>query len=149
MFRRVVADLFIRTRFGWTYMITGCGLGVAMAITGNGMRATGQFKFKDAGSSVSGTREFRTIIVQMMKLAFRYTWAFPLCLAVAATIAMMILRPGAGASPDRSSFQALLLGMVFDCGSQCVGGFFPMVGVGVGVVLMTRGVHVEPRKDEI
>jgi hypothetical protein len=142
-------DLFIRTRLGWAYVITGCGMGVAMAIIGNGMRASGKFERQDAASSPSGTGDLRAIVVQMIRLALPYAWAFPVCLTVAATFVMMIVRAGDEAPPDRSSFQALLLANIFDCGSQWVGGFFAMVGVGVGVVLMTRGVHVEPRRDEI
>lgn len=142
-------DLFIRTRFGWCYIIAGCGLGLAMSITANGMRAAGKFRFEDNESTISGAREFRAIIVQMMKLAVPYIWVFPICMTVAGAIIVLILRPGAEASPDRSSFEALVLGTIFDCVSLWSGGFFAMVGMGFGIVLMTRGVRVEPRKDEI
>jgi hypothetical protein len=142
-------DLFVRTRFGWAYIISGAGAGVAFAITGNGMRASGQFDFKNTGSSVSGGREFWAIIGQLMKLAARYLWAFPLCLAVAGAVVMMILRPGEAMSPAKKSFSSLLLATFFDSASLWFGGYFSMIGFGLGLVLMTRGVRVEPRKDQI
>jgi len=138
-------DLFIRTRFGWAYIILGCGLGVAMAITHNGMRAFGKVERNTTGSSVSGAREFRAIIVQMVKLALPYTWAYFVCMPIVGTILMMILRPPS----ETKSFQALLLATSCDCCALSTGGFFAIVGVGVGVVLMMRGVHVEPRKDDL
>src|SRR5579883_1478797 len=142
-------DLFIRTRFGWVYIIVGCGLGLAMAITGNGMRASGKFRFEGNQSTISGLREFRSIILQMMKLAARSIWAFPVCMAVAGTIIMLMIRPGAAAAPARSSFEARLIGTIVDCVCLSIGCFFAMVGMGFGVVLLARGVRVEPRKDEL
>jgi hypothetical protein len=142
-------DLFITTRFGWAYIITGCAMGVGMAIIGNGMRANWKFDEQEPGDSISGRRAFFKIIGQMMRLALPHVWAYPICLAVAAAIVLGMVRPADAASPDHKSMQWLVISMFFDCGTQLVGGYFAMVGVGVGVVLMTRGVRVEPRKDEI
>ena len=142
-------DCFFTTRYGWAYTLTGCAMGISMAVIGNGMRASGKFDFQHMGDTVQGRKEFLTIIREMMKLAIKYIWAFPICLAIAFTFVLMILRPGPGAAPDKASLEGRLLGTFFDAACQMVGGYFSMVGVGLGVVLMTRGVRVEPRKDEI
>jgi energy-coupling factor transporter ATP-binding protein EcfA2 len=142
-------DLFFQTRYGWAYIITGCAMGVSMAVIGNGMRSSGKFDFAESGDSVQGRKEFFSIIRQMMKLAVRYLWAFPICLTISGVVVMMILNPGDKAAPEKRSFEGKLLGVIFDAGCQMTGGYFSMVGVGLGIVLMTRGVRVEPRKDEI
>lgn len=143
------SHIYLVSRLGWSYVITGCSQGVAMAIMGNGMKASGKIVDHNAHLSVLRTRELRTITLQIMKLALRYTWAFPLCLSLAAVIVALISQPGEGATPERASERGVLLATLSDCGSEWVGGYFSMVGVGIGIVLITRGIHLEPRKDEL
>ncbi len=146
---RFLEDIFLTTRFGWAYAITGCGMGVGMAIIANGMKASGKLLLEGSENSVTAWRDFLSIFWRMMKLGARSAYPFPICLAIAAAITLQLLRPGVGASPEKASFEGRLMGIFFDCGSQFVGGYFAMVSVGMGVVLMTRGVRVAGRKDQI
>ncbi len=142
-------DLFVNTRYGWAYVITGTWLGLALAIMGNSLRASGQARAGAAAGRVETTKELWAIMKRMMRLALRSAWALPVCLAVAGVMSFNILKPGPSALPHNASVSGRVLGTFFDCGSQTAGGFFSIVGVGVGLAVMTRGVRVEPRGDEL
>src|SRR5205085_2228257 len=77
-------DLFLRTHYGWAYAITGTGLGIAMAMTANGLRASKGFHaLLEGHENLSGIRQMRDLIWRIMKLAARHAWVFPLFLGVA------------------------------------------------------------------
>jgi hypothetical protein len=137
-------DLFVRTRFGWAYAITGFSLGVGMAMISNGLAASGQLAaFLDEQTGIDTLAQARRILGGLTRLVLRYGWCLAATLALGGLGAALILRPGEHALEAK---RGVALGTAMDCGSQLVGGLAALVGMGLGIVVMHYGVRVAPRR---
>jgi hypothetical protein len=147
-------DLFLRTRYGWAYAITGTGLGTAMALTVNALRASIGFNDLLKGKErLSGSKEIKKLILQIAQLTWRRAWPIPLLLLATGILAFSLLRPvaitdGKKGNMNKVSVRGRVLGVTVDCASQLVGGFGALVGMGLGIVVTSRGFQVQPRKDQ-
>lgn len=163
-------DLFVRTRFGWAYAITGIGLGIAMAMTANSLRAVGAFNdLKGGEGAVGDFRQIGRLIRRATPRVLKKAWPIPVLQVLTGVLAFGLLRPGVhalrppGMGPaeeveagraknatrlvSKWTFEGRLLGLFVDSGSEAVGGTAAVIGMGVGLIIMSRGVQVNPRRD--
>ena len=162
--------LFFRTRFAWPYLITGTFLGIGMALMVNGLRASRKWpQFLAQQTPLTGVRHTWRLICALVKLAIRFAWPIPVALFIAGWLAFFVLRsapePGqwphswteglsGGLSTEPSherewkiSPWGEALGIMGDAATQAIGGFFAVVGMGLGIVIIRHGVKVEPRRN--
>jgi len=138
-------DLFVVTRFGWAHLITGMGLGVGMAMMTNGLQASGRWReFLQYQERLSSLGQARRLIWNITKLALPYSWPVPLVMAIAAIIAWSV--PIRNPDVPKATAIGIAQGLVGDCATQAVGGFFGIVGMGLGIVILLYGMNVEGRK---
>ncbi len=137
-------DLFVRTRFGWAYAITGFSLGVGMAMISNGLAASGKLEaFMVEQAGIHTLAQVRKILGGLARLVLRYGWCLAGTLALGGLVAAQILRPGVAAPEAKRD---VIMGTAMDCLSQLVGGLAALVGMGLGLVVMHFGVRVAPRR---
>jgi energy-coupling factor transporter ATP-binding protein EcfA2 len=163
-------DLFVNLRFGWAYAITGIGMGAGMAMATNALRARRSLAtLMESDGEISTMRQIRTLIGDVRR-AFGWTvWPILVLPLLTGAIALTIVKPGGMAlrpkgeaplvqTPDhrpthadwmasKTTLGGRVLGMAGDCASELAGGYAAVVGMGVGMVIMSRGVQVRPRKD--
>lgn len=162
--------LFSRNRFGWPYLITGTFLGIGMALMVNGLRASKKWpQFLVQQTPLTGVRQTWRLICGLVKLAIRFAWPIPLALLIAGVMAFFVLRSapevsqwphpwteGLSGGLARESSQRRewkvspwgeALGIMGDTATQAIGGFFAIVGMGLGIIIIRYGVKVEPRRN--
>jgi hypothetical protein len=163
-------DVFWQTRAFWPYLIMGTGLGLGMACTANGLRASRRWtQFLEQQSAITGVADLISIVRSLIRLVLCFAWPIPLFLIAADAAAFYAVRSAPAANLDVMStwsemfFGGLTdpiqsrawkmsawgqgLGIAFDSATQAVGGFFCMIGMGLGIVAIRYGVKFEPRKN--
>lgn len=163
-------DLMWKTHFFWPYIITGVMLGVGMACTTNALRASATWlNFLRHQEALTSAKQILRLTRDISKLALRYTWPIPVALLIGGICAFYVLRSapvmetGKGQKWEDALFAGLLakdgaalrqwkvsasgqaLGIAGDCATQAVGGFFCVVGIGLGIIAIRKGVRIEPR----
>lgn len=160
-------ELFVRPGFAWPYLLTGAGLGLGMALMTNGMMASRSWlEFLDQESAeVSGLKHIYKIGRGIAWLALPYSLFIPPILFLSAVLAYQVMKPnlpvkqfdGDVSQLDKKQGEARLQkidlkglrqGLTADCATQAFGGFFAVVGMGFGMVVMRRGFRVKPRIDK-
>jgi hypothetical protein len=133
-------DLFVYTRLGWAHLITGTGLGLAMAIMTNALRASPRWaEFVARQTSINGIAHALAIVKDLTRIAISRAWPLPAVLAVFATFAYLVA--------DRSHGSGWIIkGLIGDCTTQAIGAFFGIVGMGLGILVIRCGIHVDPRR---
>jgi hypothetical protein len=162
--------LLWETRTAWPYLIMGVFLGTGMALMTNGLRASKRWpRFLDERTSLTGVRQTWSLIRALTTLASRFAWPIPLALLIAGAVAFSVLRSApASRQWSRPWSEALTAGLVRDPGklrkwkgspwgeglgivgdsaTQAIGGFFAIVGMGLGIIILRYGVKVEPRQN--
>jgi hypothetical protein len=158
------------TRSAWPYLIMGTFLGSGMALMTNGLRASKRWpRFLDERSSLTGVRQTWRLIGALAKLALRFAWPIPLALLIAGLLAFAVLRSAPASRPWNHPWTQSLsagltrdpgklrewkaspwgqaFGIIGDSATQAIGGFFAIVGMGLGIVIIRYGVKVEPRRN--
>lgn len=139
-------DLFVKTRFAWPYLITGAGLGVGMALTTNGLLASGQWlAFLKKQKQVAGFRQTAILLRGIMRILVRHAWPLPVMLLLAGLLAYSVPEVVPDVANLRRGVNELAQGLIGDCLTQMIGAFFGIVGMGFGIVSVTWGVRLEPR----
>ena len=166
----VLRALLFDTRFAWPYLLQGAFLGVGMAAMTNALRASQRWNsFLDRESALSSVGETFRLLRNVTRLALPFAWPIACSVTVAGLIAFAVLRSapdsiswsespghaltaGLTKSPEKlrnwkRSPWGEALGIIGDGATQVVGGFFAIVGLGVGIVTVRHGINVEPRKN--
>jgi len=143
-------DPFFTTRFAWPYLITGCGLGVGMAITIHRLRSSPEWNdFKNSQLPLETFKQTRETIRGIMRILNRpkYFWPLPVllflagctafCVPVVEHLSMVSIRAG---SPGFGK------GIIGDVTTQAVGAYFGIVGMGLGIVIVRCGFNIKPRR---
>jgi hypothetical protein len=143
------ADIFLRTRFGWVDLITGTGLGIATALATNAMRASSRWtEFLGRERHMTGANDAIQAGREITALALPKAWLLPAVMCVAAAVAFNV--PVFHADPTTKATSVdLVQGLIGDGATQVIGAFWGMVGMGVGLVVMRSGYHLEPRKNQV
>jgi hypothetical protein len=165
-------DLLWYKRTFWPYMVMGTGLGFGMAGLANALSASRRWcSFTEARSLITG-KELLPMLKTITRFALPLAWPILVFILLADLIAFYIFRsaPGALPMPDWiNTLQAGLLGgrshdlelvhqwkmsawgqglgLFFDSVAQTVGGFFCIVGMGLGLIVVRCGIQIEARKD--
>jgi hypothetical protein len=167
-------ELLWARRTLWPYMIMGIGLGIGMAAMTNGLWASREWSSFAGRQSVLSGSDVVPLVKKLTRLMVRFAWTIPLCMLAAGLLAFFVLRTApafsthATAHPQSLS-DALLggiathtseqirdwknspwgqgLAIFFDSATQGWGGFFCIVGMGLGLIAIRCGVKIEPRKN--
>lgn len=145
------SDLLVQYRLGWSYIITGMGLGIAMGLMTNGLRASPAWgEFVARQTRLTSFKQTLRVIRQAAGIVVRHAWPLPAMLLIAGLIAFAVQNPPPPVSPEfawKVSAEGRAKGTFADCATQAFGGFFAIVGTGLGMVIMRHGLQVTPRKD--
>jgi Novel STAND NTPase 1 len=167
--------LMLETHFFWPYIITGVALGIGMACMTNALRTSAKWlDFLRKQEALATAKQTLRLTRNISKIAFPYAWPIPVALLIGGLLTFYVLR-SAASEPEREQTwrEALLAGMLAeggtvaakkenlrhwkksasgqalgiagDCATQAVGGFFCVVGMGLGIIAIRKGVRIEPR----
>lgn len=141
-------ELFLQTRFGWAYVITGTGLGVGLALMTNGLQSSAEWAaFLARQTRLTGLKETVDVLKGITRIAWRYAWPIPIAMTLAAVLAFAVQRPLK--LQEKTTVAMRAAGTAADSATQAIGGFFAVVGLGLGLVIMRYGVQVQPRRDQV
>jgi hypothetical protein len=148
----VWGDLFVNYRYGWLYLIVGTALGIGMALMSNAVRASAAWKaFLDAQrDGLAGIRETGLVLRQLMAIALPHAWILPVTVGLAAVLAFYVPDTTTRAAIEgiKANPADVIKGLVADCSTQVIGAFFGICGMGLGLVVMRRGLTLEARMGE-
>jgi hypothetical protein len=163
------SDLILATHFFWPYIITGVMLGIGMACMTNALRASPSWlNFLRQQGALTSAKQILRLTRDISKLALRFAWPIPVALLIGGLLAFYVLRSAPVSEPRKEqkweeallggllardgelrrwklSASGQILGIAGDCATQAVGGFFCVVGMGLGIIAIRKGVRVEPR----
>jgi hypothetical protein len=143
------ADIFIRTRFGLVDLIIGTGLGIGTALATNGIRASPQWTtFLDRERRMTSGHDAIQAARGICRMTFPKAWPVPAVMCIAAVLAFMVPVTDANATTKANPVK-LAQGLVGDCATQVIGAIWGLVGMGLGLVVMRSGYHLEPRKNQV
>lgn len=161
--------LMLETHYFWPYIITGVALGIGMACMTNALRTSAKWRdFLKKQEALTTAKQTLRLTREISKIAFRFAWPIPVALLVGGLLTFYVLRsaatqPGTGQKWPETLLAGLLekddvllrrwktsapgqaLGIAGDCATQAIGGFFCVVGMGLGIIAIRKGVRIEPR----
>lgn len=150
-------QVYLESGFGRCFLISGTFLGCAIALVTNRLRASPDWvSFLKQQQEITGLRQAGSVIRKIARLALPYSWPILLALVLAAFVGQYGIHRIPAGRPDicAPSTQSTLtsaprttpiwLDVLADCGCQVTGGFGVIVGIGFGIVLIQRGIHIKP-----
>jgi hypothetical protein len=179
--------LLVTNRCGYAFPVTCVGLGLAMAMTTNRLRASTVWpEFLDQQGAVTSLTQAMQVSRGIVKLSLPYAWPLVVLTPLFATIGLAIMqgtdpkawhltansaheifmgamdgtkRPGETMSQFnarevvqriqwKTSLEGRALGLFGDVLSKVVGGYFAIVGMGLGIVMLRHGVRVDPQRSQ-
>lgn len=161
-------ELVVSRRYFWPYMIMGTALGMGMAMMVNSLRASRTWRvFLREQSALGGGGATWKLLGSLVKTLWPFAWPIIACLALADVMAFQVLHPvrelsryvpggwhdrllggrGVDWAQWKQSGWGQGLSIAFDSLTQAIGGFFCVVGMGMGLVAVRHGVQIEPRRN--
>jgi hypothetical protein len=167
----LLRGVFWTNRRGYPFPVTCVGLGVAMAMMTNSLRASTVWpEFLNKQTAVTSLKQAIQVIRGIVKLTFPYAWPIVVLTPLFAAIGLAIMQ---GAAPTawhltansareiflggmdetmarewKMSLEGRALGLFGDVLSKAVGGYFAIVGMGLGIVMLRHGVRVDPQRTQ-
>lgn len=139
--------LFVTTRLGWAYIISGMFLGIGMSLTRESLLASIQWsEFMQVQREVMSLRQALAIALGAARILARRCWPLFLFQMVAAVFVILVAEPANGASKFRSGRFGILTGLAGDCSAQVVGAYFGLIGMAFGLVTARWGMRLKPRR---
>lgn len=162
-----------RTHFGYVHLITGAGLGVGMAWMTNGLRASTRWTdfIKEYKGKLFRLRQTKETVFRITGIARPHVLPLLFMLTVAGAAASYVpnvpqtqnkyiiniadgspefvkkISRYSSSEPDiRGVKPGVILGVAGDCMSQAIGGFFAIVGMGLGIIIVSYGFEFRPHK---
>jgi hypothetical protein len=169
-FATLFGDLFVRNCCGYAFPINCIGLGIAMALMTNRLRASNQWpEFVRRQTTISEPRQLLDLIRGIGRVTLPFAWPILVLVPLFALLSLVILNTadkhprwdfdparkvflgGLDASDDvrkewKRSLGGRALGLFGDCLPKIVGGYLAIVGMGLGIVIMRHGVKISPQK---
>lgn len=188
---RLFRELFVTYRYGYAFPVTCVGLGVAMAMMTNSLRASTVWpKFLGQQGAVTSLRQAIRVTRGIVKLSLPHAWPIVVLTPLFAVIGLTIMQgtahkpwhlaansaqeiflgginhsmsPGGDGAPVdvdetqnakqrirdwKTSLEGQALGLFGDVLSKVVGGYFAIVGMGLGIVMLRHGVRVDPQRTQ-
>ncbi len=113
----------------------------------NGLQASGEWAtFLKQQTRLTSLKQTMQVIGRIIALAWRYAWPIPIMVGFAGLLTFGLIHPPADTA--RSTAHMLALGIAGDCATEAVGGFFSVVGLGLGLVIMRHGLQLQAREEE-
>lgn len=179
--------LFVTNRCGYAFPVTCVGLGLAMAMMTNRLRASTVWpEFLDKQSAVTSLTQAIQVTRGIAKLSLPYALPIVVLTPLFAVIGLAIMQ---GTDPKawhltansahdifiggmdgtmqphetkpnfearevkqrikwKRSLEGRALGLFGDVLSKVVGGYFAIVGMGLGIVMLRHGVRVDPQRTQ-
>lgn len=148
--------LVVERRFILLHLFSGTGMAVGAAMMTNGIRAAGGWsKFFKNQQQLTSPRQVVSLVGQISKVAIRHAWPIPLAIGAFCFVAFFV--PATTPIPDplpsilpmdpalKPTKLSVAFGLTFDGLTQCVGAFFAIVGMGLGMIALRYGINVAPR----
>jgi hypothetical protein len=111
-----------------------------MAIMTNALRASPRWsEFVARQTSINGIAHALAIVKDLTRIAISRAWPLPAVLALFATLAFLVADHSRGRD-------FIVKGLIGDCTTQAIGAFFGIVGMGLGILVIRCGIHVDPRR---
>jgi hypothetical protein len=191
---QLLDGLFVSGRCGYAFPITCVGLGLAMAMMTNSLRASTVWpEFLDQQGAVTSLPQAMRVTGGIVKLSLRYAWPIVVLTPLFAGIGLAIMQGiepkawhltaksaqeiflGGMATPPeevkttppegakipqaeedadlrmrkwKGSLEGRALGLFGEVLSKVVGGYFAIVGMGLGIVMLRHGVRVDPQRTQ-
>ncbi|HEV7671722.1 MAG TPA: ATP-binding protein [Thermoanaerobaculia bacterium] len=180
--------LFWTNRCGYVFPVTCVGLGVAMAMMTNSLRASTVWPdFLDRQTAVTSPQQAIQVTRGIVKISLPYAWPILVMTLLFGMLGLAVLQgtdskawrltydsPGEvflggldrGGNETRlnrgkareeeqtrqrawkASLEGRALGVFGDVLSKVVGGYFAIVGMGLGIVMLRHGVKVDPQRSQ-
>ncbi len=162
-------DLYLGNRCGFPFPLTSAGLGIALALMTNALRASRQWpEFLDRQSAISGIGQLWKVIVGIIKVTLPFARPIPILVTVCAGLSLFAMNSAnvistpkelpiseiylGGMHPEtahrtqwKKTCHGRALGLFGDGLSKIFGGYFAIVGMALGIVTMRHGVQISPR----
>ncbi len=140
-------ELFWTTRMGWSEMILGTALGLGFALVANRIKAKREFddlvKEKQAMSKL---QEVCDRIQELTGIVLPNAWPLILTQIPAIFMVWLIVIPGEHALV---SSQWVFLSALGDAATQAVGAIAATIGSCFGLLIIYRGIYLEPRQEPL
>ena len=187
--------LFVSDRCGYAFPVTCVGLGLAMAMMTNSLRASTVWpEFLDKQRAVTSLQQAMQVTRGIVELSLRHAWPIVVLTPLFAGIGLAIMQgiepkawhltaksaqeifwggmattppkevkatpPGGAKIPQaaedaddrmrtwKRSLEGRALGLFGEVLSKVVGGYFAIVGMGLGIVMLRHGVRVDPQRSQ-
>jgi hypothetical protein len=105
------------------------------------------------GRGLAGMAEAAQLVRRLLRIIAPYGWLLPLSVGIAAIGAYFVPNlPAIAALHDptvKSSALDLVHGLIGDCMTQAIGAYFGIAGMGLGILIMRRGLTIEPRSGNV
>ncbi|MFN3167792.1 MAG: toll/interleukin-1 receptor domain-containing protein [Phycisphaeraceae bacterium] len=139
-------DVFIKTRMGWVHMIMGTCLGLGMAFTLNGMRASKRWpELLDCGTQMVSIKSTWGVIRRIARHAAMHSWSMALMQLMGVALTCLVVRPGDMINDSNSHIFLSALG---DASTQYVGAVASMTGAGIGILVMRHGINIPAQGED-
>ncbi len=152
------------THFGYVHLITGLGLGAGMAWMATGLLKSSRWAafVEEHQSKLFRLRQTKGTVFRIMRIARHHVLPLVAAIAVAAAVAFLVPHAPEGAKKyfgeeakniycknldDKPRAACILATSIAgDCMTQAFGGFFGIVGMGLGIIIVRYGFEFRPRK---
>jgi hypothetical protein len=140
-------ELLIATRMGFGELILGTMLGLGIALTVNGLRASHRWEqFAASGDPLSSLKDARRLIGRLFVVVMRYSWPLVATQAAAVVVVWAIARPSEQVILSNAD---VFLDTLGDAATQAVGAVAAVIGTCVALLVMRRGIQIAPRTEEV
>lgn len=136
-------DLFVKTRMGWAHLILGTAMGLGIALMTNRLRSSPRWqRLLREPHAVTSVGSLVGVARRTVRVVLPSAWLVILTQLLGGLAVLWLLRPGDNATPEK---QSVLYGVIGDASTQVIGAIGVITGLGVGVVLLRRGLNIPPR----
>jgi len=141
--REFLHDLFIKTRMGWAHLILGTTMGLGIALMTNRLRCSPRWqRLLREPHAVTSVGSLVGVARRTVRVVLPSAWLVILTQLLGGLAVLWLLRPGDNATPEKRS---VLYGVIGDASTQVIGAIGVITGLGVGIVLLRRGLNIPPR----
>ena len=188
-FSDILSGVLFKNYCGLAFPLTSVGLGIALALMTNSLRASKEWAlFVRQQSAISSVGQLARVVAGIIRVTLPFAVPIPLLVMLFACVALIAMDHGVKPSSRSSapladkilggldqpppaavlgdtkkkedfqkaqiarrtvwkgSLEGRALGLIGDGLAKIVGGYFCIVGIGLGIVVLRHGVKIEPTK---
>lgn len=130
-------EVFLTTKFGWCYIITGTSLGIGIALTLNNLNSSEKWlSLIENQKKIASYSEFKKVFKTITTLVFKH--ALPLIIPIILGCLIAYQIPDIPPNLDKftSDYNNLALSLIADSSTQAFGAFFAIIGLSLGLVII-------------